>query len=474
MSYPIDRVRRAIDHPVIDADGHTLEFWPALSSYVRDEGVALDVSNPLATLGVLPAWGRLTPDERMRTRAHRPAWWAFPARNTLDLGTALIPRLMYHRLDEMGIDLGIVYPSLGLVFLHLEEDELRRACCRAVNRYHAQVFAELTDRLIPVAVVPMQTPAEAISALDHAVLELGFKTILIGSYAKRPVDAAIERDPRVGEWAYWLDTFGLDSPFDYDPFWARCVELGVSVGAHSPTQGLGLRRSISSYVFNHIGNFACSAEGLCRSLFLGGVTQRFPKLRIGLLEGGVAWAATLLADLVGHWEKRNLAHIMHYDPGSIDRVLLGDLFRRYGARMLLGRATPIVGHGNELDSSAPGELDEFRKCRAEGIDDIIRGFVTNFSFGCEADDRFVPMAFDAKTNPNGARLSAMFGSDIGHWDVPDMSRVLVEAYESVENSRLTLDEFRAFTFENVARFYLETNRGFFDGTVLESAAARLA
>ena len=64
-------------------------------------------------------------------------------------------------------------------------------------------------------------------------------------------------------------------------------------------------RSATSYVYNHIGGLAASHESLCKSLFLSGVTHRFPTLRFGFLEGGVAWACSLLGDLVGHWEKRN-------------------------------------------------------------------------------------------------------------------------------------------------------------------------
>jgi predicted TIM-barrel fold metal-dependent hydrolase len=379
----------------------------------------------------------------------------------------MMPKLMYGRLDEMGIDLGVIYPSLGLVFLHLDDDETRQAACRAVNRYHADVFADYRDRLMPVAVVPMQTPEEAIAALDHALLELGYKSVLIASYAKRPIEAAVQRDSTVGQWAYWLDTFGLDSAYDYDPFWARCVELGVTLAAHSPTQGLGTRRSVSNYVHNHIGNFASSAEALCRSLFLGGVTRRFPELRVALLEGGVSWAASLYADLVGHWEKRNRAHVQHYNPAHIDRALLGELFRTHGAQLLEAVDAGVAGHGNELDASDPGELDEFLACRIEKPEDIAALFVPSFSFGCEADDPFIAMAFDTDVNPFGARLSALFGSDIGHWDVPDMTGVLAEAYEGVESGRLSTDDFRAFTFDNAARFYLRNNPRFFESTVLE-------
>ena len=53
--------------------------------------------------------------------------------------------------------------------------------------------------------------------------------------------------------------------------------------------------------------------------------------------------------------------------------------------------------------------------------------------------------------PGGVRLNAIFASDIGHWDVPDMREVLPEAWELVEDGHLDEDEFRAFTFANAVR-----------------------
>ena len=48
----------------------------------------------------------------------------------------------------------------------------------------------------------------------------------------------------------------------------------------------------------------------------------------------------------------------------------------------------------------------------------------------------MPSAFDARRNPGGVRLGALFGSDIGHWDVPLMEDVLGEVYEPVEKDGL--------------------------------------
>jgi hypothetical protein len=119
------------------------------------------------------------------------------------------------------------------------------------------------------------------------------------------------------------------------------------------------------------------------------------------------------------------------------------------------------------DKNAP-TVDEFAACAIGTEADIPKRFVPNFFFGCEADDPLVQHAFDTDSLPGGEPLQAIFGSDVGHWDVPDMRDVLHEAYELVEEKRLDAKQFRAFTFENAARFYTDTNPRFFEGTAIES------
>ena len=67
----------------------------------------------------------------------------------------------------------------------------------------------------------------------------------------------------------------------------------------------------------------------------------------------------------------------------------------------------------------------------------------------------------------------MFSSDIGHWDVPDMSEVLEEAYELVEHGLVNEADFREFTFTNPAMLHAGMNPDFFKGTVVEKDVAKL-
>ena len=51
-------------------------------------------------------------------------------------------------------------------------------------------------------------------------------------------------------------------------------------------------------------------------------TRRFPELNFAFLEGGVGWAASLFADLIGHWEKRNRDALENTNPANLDHAEL--------------------------------------------------------------------------------------------------------------------------------------------------------
>jgi len=82
-------------------------------------------------------------------------------------------------------------------------------------------------------------------------------------------------------------------------------------------------------------------------------------------------------------------------------------------------------------------------------------------------------AFDTRVLPGGRKLGAIFSSDFGHWDVPDMSQVLAEAYDLVEKDVISEQDFCAFVFRNPVRLYTGMNPEFFVGTVVEDDVARV-
>jgi predicted TIM-barrel fold metal-dependent hydrolase len=480
-------VRARLDHPVVDADGHFIETAPVMKDFFLDYVKQLgggEMAQRLERSGgldydetVLRPWAAMSEAERNARWVTRPPWWTLPAGNTLDRATAHLPRLLHERLDDFGIVFAVLYPSRSLTTTAIKEEELRRVACRALNAYHAQLFAPFADRMTPVAQIPTHTPGEAIAELEHAVAGLGMKAVMLNGLVHRPIgDAEALGDPKRPNWGAGsserIDALGLDSAHDYDPVWAKCVQLRVAPASHTPGMGWGSRRSVSSYMYNHIGSFAASMDAFCKALFLGGVTRRFPQLCFGFLEGGVAWACTLFAELLGHWEKRNVRALRALDPASIDVGLLLRLVEEYGDERFKGRLDALESAFSKLEPEPPTQ-DEWAACEIERAEDIRELFVPRFYFGCEADDPTVAWAFDSRVNPMGSKLHAMFSSDIGHWDVPEMGDVVADAYELVEQGLLAPPDFRDFVFANPVRFYTSVNPDFFRGTRCEAAAAQV-
>jgi hypothetical protein len=240
--------------------------------------------------------------------------------------------------------------------------------------------------------------------------------------------------------------------------------------SHGSTQQHHVARSVSSYVYNHVGGVARGQEALCKSLFLGGVTRRFPRLRVGFLEGGVAWACSLYADLLGHFEKRNGRAIHGLDPDRLDVAALMQHFDRHGGPELRAAREQLRAYF-AAPAARPEQLDEFAAAGLEKPGDLRDRFVPNFYFGCEADDPLAAWAFAERVNPLGARLRAMFGSDIAHWDVVDMTDPVPEAHELLERGALRAGDFRDFVFGNAVRLHAGTRPDFFRGTAVEAAVA---
>jgi predicted TIM-barrel fold metal-dependent hydrolase len=477
-------IRAQLDHPVVDSDGHYMEFMPvfreqfvelsgqlggsALQARIADapdlRGFLLSHTSPIGQAFGASTWGSETPAERMDNWTPVPGWGP-PHSHALDRATALVPKLRAERLVEIGIDFSVLYPSSALIFPHIEDEELRQVTCRAVNTINAEAFHGVRSQMTPAALIPMMNPDEAIAELDHAISELGLKVAMIGSVA-RPIPSIHRSHPELYNSVFRLDSLGIDSPYDYDPFWAHCEALRVPLVSHGGNAAVGWRRSPSNYIFNQTGCFAEAAEVLCRSLFLGGVTRRFPSLKFQFLECGAGWACTLYAELVHRWEKRNrkaIRGLLEASQASGPEFMR--LLNEHGGDPMR-RKLEDLPHGILLQLGTTEPPDDFAACQIESVEDIAELFVDRFYFGCEADDPSAVWAFDTGLNPGGARLRALLGSDMGHWDVPDAAGILPEAWEMVEHGRMSSEDFRRFTFEHPAEFF-GVNPRFFDGTAVE-------
>ncbi len=455
-------LRGRLGHPVVDADGHIVEAFPLLvetMAKVAGADVAARFGSAAASFASRQQGLLAAHDPALRHGAWIAPWWTVTA-GARDRVTAFVPALMHERMDELGLDFSVLYTSAGLVCIGHPDEAIRRGGCRAINTYLAERCDGLGDRLAPAAVIPNHTPEEALAELAHAVDVLGFKAVVMNGVVLRFPEGA----------PTWTDHLAIDSPYDYEPVFADCEARGLAVTSHSPTMGLPLRQSSSRYSANHIGTFAASGDAFAKALVYGGVPARHPGLQFAFLEGGVGWGVQLLADLVGHFDKRGPHAIGHLDPARIDRDEWNALLDRYGGPCFadpeLRRA--MLGQSD----NPPADVDDFRD---SGVRDA-EGFAAlfdRFFFGCEADDPLIPWAFAVDRLPGRRPLRPVLGSDVGHWDVPDMAGVLPEAWELVQDGAVGPDQFRAFVCDNPILLFGRGNPAFFDSTPAQAYARQL-
>ena len=70
-------VRARMSHPIIDSDGHTVEFLPAFIDVLKEVAGPKLADNYLKDGGFAMSmrWYEYSPKERLENRPTRPAWW---------------------------------------------------------------------------------------------------------------------------------------------------------------------------------------------------------------------------------------------------------------------------------------------------------------------------------------------------------------------------------------------------------------
>jgi predicted TIM-barrel fold metal-dependent hydrolase len=461
------KLRKRLNHPVVDGDAHIIECAFVLPDFLKQVGGADLVKRFDAAL-----------QNSRPIKAKSLFWPAHTGSYTIDRLTTMLPKLYERRLEEAGVDFCTLYSTYGFRIQVMPDDEVRAAACRALNMMNAEIFKDVSYWMRPSALIPMHTPDEAVAELEFAVNELGLQAAMTCNEVLRPHPEVVARAPELADYAMHWTPLALDSPYDYDPFWAKCVELKVAPSGHSINYG-GTHGSPTNYVFNRLGLFATSGHAAARALFLSGVTRRFPELNIGFLEGGVWWGAALYNDLFEFWEKRNVDQLLEYhDPANWDVGLSAEISDLYGTpyhtgERFVANQQEFTRDGRAKSGETPDFVDDWKHLGITCKEDLRDLFVNNFYFGCEADDALNYTAFNTKANKMGAKLKAMFSSDLGHWDVVDFGEILSETYEQVEKGLMTEQDFEDFVFTNPVTFATRLNRDYFKGTAVEGAVDKL-
>ena len=292
MSITDEKIQKLKFSGAVDADGHILEdagLWDryieakykdrALRTRLDSKGQEyLEVAGKPSKifhsgrLGGLSAMGTTRDDQWQ----DRPTYGGMAPFGAMDAKERLA------RIDAEGLAAAFLYPTMSLLWeTETEDPELAQAYTRAYNRYIVDFCSESHGRLIPIAHLSLGDPAAAAVELERAV-KAGCK----------------------GGWvAQFVMTRKPHAHPDHDVLFAKAQELDVPLGIHpslEPIWAMPGRYDYEKYIRGQFYFLNVTAADAIRhaftSFFQYGTFDKFPKLRLVLLEAGAGW--------IGYWLDR--------------------------------------------------------------------------------------------------------------------------------------------------------------------------
>ena len=252
--------------PVIDCDGHLIESAQELLEFMEP----VDRESTLSSdrrWGIFPSLdgfhyprgpriGEAPKREYVQASEHRRGsgedWLAF--------------------LEKAEVEQSVIFPTQGLSVGFIQMPSYAVRMCRTYNDWVFHRYRQLSDRIHPIALIPMQDVSAAVVELRRAVKELGLPGATLPSTGP-PL--------HLGHEQYW-------------PVYKEASDLGCVLGVHGGSnKGLGMD-TFTNFMPSHLLHHPVPLMIAMVSLVYHGVLDRFPGLRICFLEGGAAWIALLL------------------------------------------------------------------------------------------------------------------------------------------------------------------------------------
>ena len=198
-------------------------------------------------------------------------------------------------MDVEGIDMAILFGTqIALTVNGLMSGELAAVLCRAVNEWLLEYCSADPKRLLAVGLVPCQVPQAAVKELEF-LAKAGAVTAML------PTNV------------YGLNNMGNKM---FDPIYDCAQSLGMTLSVHPQTghdgvpgvsgvMGAGSERFFK-YVYVHMTAFPFELMIAMMHMIGEGVFDRYPKLRVGFMEGGAGW--------LPFWAERFDEHIEKLAP----------------------------------------------------------------------------------------------------------------------------------------------------------------
>jgi predicted TIM-barrel fold metal-dependent hydrolase len=272
----------SIEYPILDADAHVNEppdTWQArVPAKLRERAPkvvhtdngdmwSFDDGKSMRPVG-------LTATAGLSYLQYRPAGLAYDTMRPGSFDT----KARLADMDADGIWLQVLYPSvtLGGAKVYGAEPELQLACVAAYNDWVIE-FCEGSDgRLVAQAILPTTGVDVAIAETERAIA-LGHRGVVISAFPNGTLDPAPEDD------RFWAFAQDADIPV--------AVHIGSFLKTITSTPPLDTLAFMGVAGASKAGSYTLPV--VCDLIF-SGIFERFPRVKLLLVEANIGWIPTLL------------------------------------------------------------------------------------------------------------------------------------------------------------------------------------
>lgn len=202
-------------------------------------------------------------------------------------------------MDADGIDTTLLFPSLSMGIAEVQDDELYLECARVHNDGSWDWCQEGDGkRLLPAAMIPVGNVEAAIDELQR-VAKKGFRHIShVGTVSGSPVPTAAD-----------------------EPFWAALEETGLVMSLHFTISRVPRPKGAPAKAIAAVTPIKLRRQGVggrgagsgmtIGPLILSGVLERYPKMKVALIEASVGW-------LPSFYEQLDAAYLQHRGLNDVE------------------------------------------------------------------------------------------------------------------------------------------------------------